>query len=93
MAATTIILAEDHNLVREGLKRLIEAEPGFKLVGSAADGLGESNENPPNPESAGAAAAGALGASNEKFANETSSAFSSSNANPKSVACAAERPV
>jgi DNA-binding NarL/FixJ family response regulator len=36
---TTIILADDHNLVREGLKRLLAEEKSFKLVGEARDGL------------------------------------------------------
>jgi DNA-binding NarL/FixJ family response regulator len=32
-------LAEDHKLVREGLKALLTAEPCFDLVGEASDGL------------------------------------------------------
>ena len=35
----TIVLAEDHHLVREGLKRLLETERNFRLVGEAGDGL------------------------------------------------------
>jgi len=35
----TIILAEDHHLVRKGLKSLLALESGLKLVGEAADGL------------------------------------------------------
>jgi two-component system, NarL family, response regulator NreC len=35
----TIVLADDHQLVREGLRRLLEAEPGFDVVGEADDGL------------------------------------------------------
>jgi DNA-binding NarL/FixJ family response regulator len=38
MAELRILLADDHTVVREGLKRLIEAEPGLKLVGEVADG-------------------------------------------------------
>ena len=34
-----IALAEDHNLVREGLKALLKNEPAFELVGEASDGL------------------------------------------------------
>ncbi len=34
-----ILLADDHNVVRSGLRTLLEAEPGFRLVGEAADGL------------------------------------------------------
>jgi DNA-binding NarL/FixJ family response regulator len=34
-----IALAEDHNLVREGLKALLKNEPCFELVGEATDGL------------------------------------------------------
>jgi DNA-binding NarL/FixJ family response regulator len=36
---TTIVLADDHHLVREGLRVLLETEPGFEVVGEAADGL------------------------------------------------------
>jgi len=35
----TIILAEDHHLVRQGFKLVLSAESDFKLVGEAADGL------------------------------------------------------
>jgi DNA-binding NarL/FixJ family response regulator len=34
-----IALAEDHKLVREGLKALLHNEPAFELVGEASDGL------------------------------------------------------
>ncbi len=33
-----IVLADDHALVRQGLRALLEAEPGFTIVGEAADG-------------------------------------------------------
>jgi two-component system, NarL family, response regulator NreC len=36
---TTIVLAEDHHIVRQGLRLLLEAEAAFRLVGEAADGL------------------------------------------------------
>lgn len=36
---TTIILADDHAIVRQGLRALLEAEPGLSVVGEAADGL------------------------------------------------------
>lgn len=36
---TTIVLADDHQVVRQGLKALLEAEPDFKVVGEAGDGL------------------------------------------------------
>lgn len=36
---TTIVLAEDHNLVREGLKHLLRDDNTLKLVGEAEDGL------------------------------------------------------
>jgi two-component system, NarL family, response regulator NreC len=35
---TTVVLAEDHNLVREGLKSLVERDPTLKVVGEATDG-------------------------------------------------------
>ena len=36
---TTILLAEDHHIVRQGLKLLLESEKTFRLAGEAADGL------------------------------------------------------
>jgi DNA-binding NarL/FixJ family response regulator len=35
----TIVLADDHHIVRQGLRALLESEPNFKLVGEAGDGL------------------------------------------------------
>lgn len=37
-AATTIMIAEDHALVREGLKMLFSLEPGFAVVAETGDG-------------------------------------------------------
>jgi two-component system, NarL family, response regulator LiaR len=34
-----VLVAEDHPIVREGLRTLIASEPGMALVGEAADGL------------------------------------------------------
>lgn len=34
-----IAIADDHQIFRDGLKRLLESEPGFSVVGEAADGL------------------------------------------------------
>ena len=39
MTGTTIVLADDHHVVRQGLRALLEAEPDFTVVGEAADGL------------------------------------------------------
>ncbi|MBN1978309.1 MAG: response regulator transcription factor [Anaerolineae bacterium] len=36
---TTILLADDHRIVRQGLRALLEAEPDFSLVGETGDGL------------------------------------------------------
>jgi two-component system, NarL family, response regulator NreC len=36
---TTIILADDHPIVRRGLRSVLEAEKDFKLIGEAGDGL------------------------------------------------------
>ena len=36
---TTIVLADDHHIVRCGLRALLEVEPDFKVVGEAGDGL------------------------------------------------------
>lgn len=35
----SILLADDHHVVRQGLRALLEAEPGFHVVGEAADGV------------------------------------------------------
>ncbi|MCU1266437.1 MAG: LuxR family transcriptional regulator [Acidobacteria bacterium] len=35
----TVVLADDHQVVRQGLKALLEAEPDLKVVGEAGDGL------------------------------------------------------
>ena len=37
-ATTRILLAEDHNTVREGIKMLVNAQPDMEVVGEAADG-------------------------------------------------------
>lgn len=37
---TTIVLAEDHQILREGLRALLSAEPDLSVVGEAAEGLG-----------------------------------------------------
>jgi two-component system response regulator NreC len=39
MNAIRIVLADDHHVVREGLRALLETEPDFSIVGEAADGL------------------------------------------------------
>jgi DNA-binding NarL/FixJ family response regulator len=36
--AVRILLADDHNLVRAGVRRILEAEPGMHVVGEVADG-------------------------------------------------------
>ena len=36
---TTIILADDHHLVRKAFKVLLQAQAGFDVIGEAADGL------------------------------------------------------
>lgn len=35
----TILLADDHPLIRRGLRNLLTTEPGFSVVGEAEDGL------------------------------------------------------
>jgi DNA-binding NarL/FixJ family response regulator len=35
----TVVLADDHALVRRGLERLLDADPGIEVVGTAADGV------------------------------------------------------
>ena len=38
MAAIRILLADDHNLFRQGLRQICEVKGGFAIVGEAADG-------------------------------------------------------
>lgn len=38
MDAVRIFLADDHTLVRQGLRKLLEAQPGWTVVGEASDG-------------------------------------------------------
>ncbi|MEI6776159.1 MAG: response regulator transcription factor [Chloroflexales bacterium] len=35
----TIVLADDHPIVRQGIRTLLTAEPGYQVVGESADGL------------------------------------------------------
>lgn len=39
MGVCRIVLADDHALIRHGVKKMIEEDPGLKVVGEAADGL------------------------------------------------------
>ena len=34
----SIVLAEDHTILREGLRALLSADPKFEIIGEAADG-------------------------------------------------------
>jgi DNA-binding NarL/FixJ family response regulator len=36
---TTILIADDHQIVRDGLRSLLEAEPDFEVVGEASSGV------------------------------------------------------
>ena len=40
MTPLTIVLADDHQVVRSGLRALLEADLAAQIVGEAADGLG-----------------------------------------------------
>jgi DNA-binding NarL/FixJ family response regulator len=47
----TILLVDDHKMVRNGIKRLLEDEPDFKVVGEAengADGIQRAEELKPD---------------------------------------------
>jgi two-component system response regulator NreC len=39
MSTVTIVLADDHHVVRQGLRALLEAQADFQIVGEAGDGL------------------------------------------------------
>ena len=38
MSGIRILLADDHNVMRDGLRLLLERQPGFDVVGEASDG-------------------------------------------------------
>jgi two-component system, NarL family, response regulator NreC len=38
MSAIRILLADDHTLVREGLRKILETQRGWEVIGEAADG-------------------------------------------------------
>src|SRR5712692_1405793 len=38
MKSIRILLADDHNVLREGLRGLLERQPGFEVVAEAGDG-------------------------------------------------------
>ena len=39
MSKTRILLADDHRVVREGFRALLQSEPDFEIVGETGDGL------------------------------------------------------
>jgi DNA-binding NarL/FixJ family response regulator len=39
MSPITIVLADDHQIVRQGFKALLENQPGFSIIAEASDGL------------------------------------------------------
>lgn len=39
LRATRVVLADDHDVVRQGLRRLLERMPGIEVIGEARDGL------------------------------------------------------
>ena len=34
-----VLLVEDHTILREGIKSLLEKEPGIEVIGEADDGI------------------------------------------------------
>ena len=38
MAVTRVLLADDHQLFREGLANILNGQPDFEVVGEAGDG-------------------------------------------------------
>ncbi|MGB9792012.1 MAG: response regulator, partial [Thermacetogeniaceae bacterium] len=43
MEEIRILIADDHPLIREGLRRVLELDPRLKVVGEAGDGQGAIN--------------------------------------------------
>ena len=49
--AVNVLLADDHRMIRQGLKQLLEMDPGIEVVGEAGDGyecLNLANKTKPN---------------------------------------------
>jgi two-component system response regulator NreC len=40
MSEISVVLADDHNVIRAGLRALLEAEPDLRVIGEAADAAG-----------------------------------------------------
>src|SRR5689334_19703712 len=38
MSSIDVVLADDHNLVRQGFRRILETEPDIRVVGECGDG-------------------------------------------------------
>ena len=38
MSEIKVLLADDHTLIRDGIRRILSLEPGFQVVGEAASG-------------------------------------------------------
>ena len=38
MSGLRIVLADDHTLVRQGLRKIVEEQPGWEVIGEASDG-------------------------------------------------------
>lgn len=36
--STRVLLVDDHKIIRDGLRKLLEAQPGYEVVGEGADG-------------------------------------------------------
>ena len=39
MANYSIVLADDHRMIRQGIRRIIEEQPGMEVIGEASDGI------------------------------------------------------
>ena len=39
MSTIRIVLADDHHIVRQGVKALLQSEPDFSVVGESSDGI------------------------------------------------------
>ena len=39
MTVITVVLADDHPIVRQGLRHLLESDPEFRVIGEAGDGI------------------------------------------------------
>ena len=52
MARVRILLGDDHTLVRQGFRKILEAQPDWEVVGEVSNGRQFRRSEPPSAERA-----------------------------------------